>query len=62
VIKLNGHYYLKDYEMRDAITDAREIFYLYKDHVGQILPKSLLRNACESSGIILKYLQEEHNR
>lgn len=38
MIKLNGHYYLKVNEMRDAITDAREIFYLYKDQACPIKP------------------------
>jgi hypothetical protein len=44
VIKLNGHYYLKDYEMRDAITDAREIFYLYKDHACPINPPAGIKH------------------
>jgi hypothetical protein len=44
VIKLNGHCYLKDYEMRDAITDAREIFYLYMDHACPINPPAAIKH------------------
>ena len=44
MIKLNGHCYLKDYEMRDAITDAREVFYLYKDQACPIKPPAGIKH------------------
>lgn len=44
MVKLNGHYYLKDYEMRGAITDAREVFYLYKDQACPIKPPAGIKH------------------
>ena len=44
MVKLNGHYYLKDYEMRGAITDAREVFYLYKDQACPIKPPAEIKH------------------